>query len=128
MGIVFKHSGSFNKTEKFLQFATDIDNLQGSLDSYAQRGVSALAAATPKDSGGTANAWSYRIIRKKGSIKIEWLNSNLDSQGTPIAVLIQYGHATRNGSWVQGRDFINPAMRSVFDDIADGIWQEVQNA
>lgn len=86
--------------------------------------MEALAAATPLDTGETASSWGYRIRRKKDSVTIEWTNSNV-VDGVPIAVILQYGHGTRNGGYVQGRDYINPAIRSVFDQLANDAWKEV---
>lgn len=94
------------------------------LDKYGREGVSALASATPVDSGKTASSWSYEIIKEKDSVKLTFSNSNIQN-GVPIAVILQYGHATRNGGWVQGRDYINPAIRPIFDKIADQAWKEV---
>jgi len=95
------------------------------LDKYGKQGVTALSQATPKDSGLTATSWSYTISRSNGTIAIEWNNSNIQN-GCPIAVILQYGHGTGNGGYVQGRDYINPAMRPVFDKILDDMWKEVQ--
>ena len=97
------------------------------LEKYGEEGVKALMAATPRDTGATANSWSYRIVKNKDSATITWTNSNTTESGIPIAVLIQYGHATGTGGYVQGRDFINPAMRPVFDKIAEDAWMEVKN-
>lgn len=88
-------------------------------------GVAALSANTPTDTGETATSWQYRIIQDGRRIRIEWYNTHVDSNGTSIAILIQYGHGTRNGGFVQGRDFINPAMRPVFDQIANDVWKKV---
>lgn len=121
--ITFVHKGDFSKTNKFL------DNLKrfryiNLLNKYGEEGVRALSANTPIDSGITASSWYYEIIEDKGSVTIRWCNSNL-SDGIPIAILIQYGHATKNGGFVEGRDFVNPAMQSIFDDIATNVWREV---
>lgn len=94
------------------------------LDSVAKQGVSALASATPIDSGETASSWNYEIIRTKNGAIIYWTNNNIN-KGVPIAILIQYGHATDNGAYVQGIDFINPAMRPIFNEIAETAWKEV---
>ena len=94
------------------------------LEKYGPIGVKALAAATPVDSSETANSWYYEIINRPGYFSIQWLNSNMED-GISIAAIIQYGHATRNGSWVEGRDYINPAMRPIFDQIANDMWKEV---
>lgn len=96
----------------------------GNLDAYGERGVQALRAATPKESDETANAWEYRVVRQSGKIQIEWYNTHVED-GANIAILIQYGHGTGTGGWVEGRDYINPAMKPVFDQIAKDILKEV---
>ena len=121
--IVVKHRGSFNRTERFLQRITKID-YKSILERYAQEGVAALAAATPVDSGLTANSWDYEIRVSRYGYSIAWTNSNI-VDGVPIAVILQYGHGTRNGGWVQGRDYINPAIQPIFDKIANELWREV---
>lgn len=121
--IVVKHSGNFDKTEKFLKKMSKGDIFK-SLDRYGQKGVSALAAATPRDSGKTASSWSYEVQMGSNSYSIIWSNNNTN-KGVNIAVILQYGHGTRNGGFVQGRDYINPAMRPVFDQIAEEAWKEV---
>lgn len=121
--IVVKHSGNFDKTEKFLKRMSKGDIFK-SLDRYGQKGVSALAAATPRDSGKTASSWSYEVQMGSNSYSIIWSNNNTN-KGVNIAVILQYGHGTRNGGFVQGRDYINPAMRPVFDQIAEEAWKEV---
>lgn len=122
--ISFKHHGNFNKTEVFLKKAKNSD-IRRILDSFGRAGVSALIAATPKDSGDTARSWGYEIITYRASIGIVFTNSNVTPNGTPLAILIQYGHGTRNGGYVQGRDFINPAIQPIFDQMADSAWREV---
>lgn len=121
--IKFNHKGDFSKTEKFLKksFGKDYRSV---LASYGQRGVQALSSATPFESGKTAASWSYEIIQNGSSISICWNNSNIVS-GVNIAVILQYGHATRTGGWVQGRDYINPALRPIFDEIAESAWKEI---
>jgi hypothetical protein len=99
---------------------TPFDNLE----QYGQKGVDALASATPKDSGETAHCWAYKIERKSGKVSIVWSNTNVVN-GSNIAVLIQYGHGTGTGGYVQGRDYINPAIRPIFDKIADDVWKKV---
>ena len=94
------------------------------LRQYAQEGVDALKRSTPKDTGATAASWYYDIIQTKNSIKIEWKNSNVVN-GVPIAVIIQYGHATGNGGFIQGRDYINPAIQPIFDKISESIRKEL---
>lgn len=121
--IILKHRGNFNKTEKFLTSAAKAEYLS-ILRKYGQEGVNALASATPVDSGLTAMSWDYNIRIKGNRYVLEWANSNIVN-GVPIAIILQYGHATRTGGYVQGRDYINPAIRPVFDKIADQIWKEV---
>ena len=94
------------------------------LDEYGKKGVEALRQATPKDTGKTADSWFYEIKRSKESVSISFNNSNIND-GVPIAVILQYGHGTRNGGWVEGRDYINPAIQPVFDEIAEEAWKEV---
>lgn len=121
--VVFKHRGSFNNTEKFLKGATKI-NYRQILESYGREGVNALASATPVDSGVTANSWDYEVTIGKGSYSIAWTNSNV-RDGVPIAIILQYGHGTGTGGYVQGRDYINPAIKPIFDKIAKSVWREV---
>ena len=122
--VTFKHKGNFERTDRFLKGAKEKRYLKV-LDKYGQEGVAALAAATPTDSGLTAESWDYKIQNGSGGYKIMWTNSNVND-GVPIAIIIQYGHGTGTGGYVQGRDYINPAMRSVFDNIADKAWEEVK--
>lgn len=121
--IVIKQSGDFKNLEKFLKKTSKMDFFQN-LERYAREGVSALASATPIDSGETASSWDYEIRTTKNQVSIYWTNSNVNN-GIPIAVLIQYGHGTKNGGYVLGRDYINPAIRPIFDKIADSVWKEV---
>lgn len=123
--IVFRQKGNFKNTERFLKRANrfNIDQLLGR---YGQEGVEALRAATPKDTGFTANSWHYKVKKETGRITITWFNSNIQN-GVPIAVILQYGHATRNGGYVEGIDYINPAMRPIFDRIAARAWEEVMH-
>lgn len=121
--ISFVHKGDFKKTSMFLKKAKEAEFLNR-LDSVARQGVSALASATPVDSGETASSWDYEIVRTKNGAKIYWTNSNIN-KGVPVAILIQYGHVTDNGAYVQGIDFINLAMRPIFEEIADTAWREV---
>lgn len=119
--------GDFKKTKKFLGFVRDRKQFSA-LNRYGEMGVKALSDATPIDSGKTAQSWMYEIEDHNGSLTIAWTNSNTTDRGIPIAILVQYGHATKDGYYIQGVDFINPALRPVFDDIAESIWQEVTNA
>lgn len=121
--IKFRQQGDFSKLTRFLERAKEAVHI-GDLDKYGREGVAALASATPVDTGLTANSWHYEIVQKKGSVSISFYNTNIQN-GVPIAVILQYGHATRNGGWVQGRDYINPAIRPIFDKIANDAWREV---
>lgn len=121
--ISFRQKGDFSKTMKFLERAKQAVNINN-LDRYGKAGVDALSSATPVDSGLTAKSWYYKISNEKGIAKITFYNSNIQN-GVPIAIILQYGHATRNGGWVQGRDYINPAIQPIFDKIADAAWKEV---
>jgi hypothetical protein len=118
--------GSTARTERFLEKMQRGD-LYSNLGSYAQRGVDALRAETPRDSGITADSWTYEIEEKNGSIAIWWVNTN-NIGGFNVAIGLQYGHGTGTGGWVQGYDYINPALRNIFDEIADSVWKEVQQA
>lgn len=124
--VIVKQKGDFSKTEKFLNTISK-KLYYRNLQKYAEQGVAALASATPIDSGTTANSWDYEIRQTKNSVSIYWTNSNVN-KGVPIAVIIQYGHGTRNGGYVQGRDYINPAMRPIFDKIAENVWKEVTSS
>lgn len=117
------HHGDFKNTERFLSRMSRRQQF-GWLDSYGIRGVDALSNATPKDTRETSRRWRYSVTEKRGQITITWYNDNEDD-GVPIVILIQYGHATRNGGFVQGRDFINPAMQPLFDQMSDEIWKRV---
>ena len=121
--ISFRQKGDISKVSKRLERLKEVARL-GILDKYGREGVAALASATPTESGKTANSWYYEIVRGKGSVSLQFLNSNIQN-GVPIAVILQYGHATGTGGWVQGRDYINPAIRPVFDRIANDLWREV---
>ena len=116
--------GDFKNTERFFDGAKNKlpRRLRSVLDKYGRRGVAALQATTPKDSGETANAWRYTIF----DLGIAWENTNITTDGTQIAILLQFGHGTRNGGYVQGRDYINPAVQPIFDEIADACWKEVE--
>lgn len=121
--IRFVHKGDFKKTERFLRHAAS-GNFYGSLPELAQKGVDALASATPTDTGLTASKWSYRIERNGASARISWLNENVNN-GVNVAIILQYGHGTGTGGYVEGRDYINPAIQPIFDEIAEGVWKEV---
>lgn len=121
--ISFRHKGDFNKTTRYLERVKQAVHL-GILDKYGREGVAALASATPTDTGKTASSWYYEIENSRGSITISFLNSNIQN-GVPIAVILQYGHGTGTGGWVQGRDYINPAIQPIFDRIVVEAWKEV---
>lgn len=121
--ITFKHKGDFSNLTRFLERAKEVVHM-GDLDKYGRAGVEALASATPVDSGETANSWYYEITNSNGSAKITFNNSNIQN-GVPIAIILQYGHGTGTGGWVDGRDYINPAIQPIFDEIANNAWREV---
>ena len=121
--ITFRHKGDFSKTSKFLSRARSGDYIKV-LDKYGRAGVAALASATPVDSGITAASWYYEIERGSGTTKLVFGNANVND-GVSIAVILQYGHGTGTGGWVQGRDYINPAIQPIFDKIAEDAWREV---
>ena len=121
--IRFRHKGDFSKLTRYLERAKGAVGL-GILDKYGQKGVAALASATPTETGKTANSWRYEIERKNGSATINFLNTNIQN-GVPIAIILQYGHGTGTGGWVEGRDYINPAIQPIFDQIANEAWREV---
>ena len=116
-------TGSFNKTEKFLKKAHNASKTID-LTKYGEKGVAALQAATPTRTGLTASSWYYKIEKSGSTVTLSFLNSNVN-HGVPIAIILQYGHGTNNGGWVQGRDYINPALRPVFDEMVEAIWKEV---
>lgn len=122
-------TGSFKNTEKFLKDMKDFNStIRRVLESEAKRGVEALIRATPVDSGIAASSWSYRIVQNGRRVAIIWTNSDLENGGFPVAVMIQYGYGTGTGGYVQGRDYINPAIRPVFDRIAQSVWKAVTSA
>ena len=121
--ISFRQKGDFSKLNKFLEKVKEVVKI-GDLDQYGREGVAALASATPVDSGLTASSWYYKINRGKESVSISFHNSHIND-GVPIAIILQYGHGTGNGGWVQGRDYINPAIQPLFDEIANNAWKEV---
>lgn len=118
--------GDYKKTTDFLNKLAS-PSVYDDLDRFGQMGVAALSQATPKDTGLSASSWGYRIIRSARRPGIEWFNTDKDVNGTPIVILIQYGHGTGTGGYVQGRDFINPTMRPLFDKFADEIWKKVKS-
>lgn len=121
--ISFRQKGDFSKLTSFLERAKETVYL-GDLNKYGRQGVAALASATPVDTGKTASSWSYKIENNNGSVSISFENSNVQD-GVPIAIILQYGHGTRNGGWVEGRDYINPAIQPIFDQIVNDAWKEV---
>lgn len=124
--ITFKHKGNFSKTGRFFKSIFKRDYLKR-LNTYAKIGVSALMAATPKQTGKTADSWSYEIVTTNDGVSIWWKNSNVLENGTPIVILLQYGHGTGNGGYVKGKNFINPAIKPVFDNISESVWKEVKS-
>ena len=121
--ISFRQKGDFSKLNRFLEKAKGVARLS-ILDKYGREGVAALASATPVDTGKTADSWFYEISHDNGSATITFSNSNINN-GVPIAIILQYGHGTGTGGWVEGRDYINPAIQPVFDKIVDEAWEEV---
>lgn len=121
--ISFRHKGDFSKSTRFLERAKRVSHTS-ILDKYGREGVAALASATPVDTGKTAGSWYYKIESKEGSTTISFNNSNIQN-GVPIAIILQYGHGTGTGGWVEGRDYINPAIRPIFDRIVTEAWKEV---
>lgn len=121
--ISFRQKGDFSKLNRYLEKVKEAARI-GVLDKYGREGVAALSSATPVETGKTAGSWYYEIKRQNGSVSLEFYNSNIH-EGVPIAVILQYGHGTGTGGWVQGRDYINPAIQPIFDKIAENAWREV---
>lgn len=121
--IRFRQKGDFSKATKYLEKAKKAAGMKD-LSKYGKAGVAALSSATPVDSGLTASSWYYEIKNQNGRISIDFCNANIND-GVPIAIILQFGHGTGTGGWVQGRDYINPAIQPVFDKIADEAWREV---
>lgn len=121
--ITFRQKGDFSNLNNYLEKVKEVIKI-GDLDRIGREGVAALSSATPKDTGLTASSWYYEIERTSDSVSITFNNSNVN-KGVPIAIILQMGHGTRNGGWVEGRDYINPAIRPIFDKIADEAWEEV---
>lgn len=121
--IGFKQKGDFSKTERYLQKIKNL-NIRNIIEKYGEKGVAALSSATPVDTGKTSSSWYYDISQTNTGITISFNNSNIN-KGVPIAIILQYGHGTRNGGWVEGRDYINPAIQPIFDEIALKAWEEV---
>ena len=123
MAVKLVSKGNFNKTSSWLLKLKDRRYLEV-LDKYGQLGVQALADATPVDSGLTAASWFYEIQNEGNNVRLVFYNTN-ENKGVPIAILLQYGHGTGTGGWVEGRDYINPAIRPIFDELAKKAWMEV---
>ena len=121
--ITIRQKGDFSKLDRYFERLKEVVKM-GDLDKYGREGVAALASATPKDTGKTADSWEYKIERSNGITSISFYNTNVN-KGSNIAILLQYGHGTRNGGYVQGRDYINPAIQPIFDKIAESAWKEV---
>lgn len=121
--ITIRQKGDFSKLDRYFERLKEVVKM-GDLDKYGREGVAALASATPKDTGKTADSWKYKIERSNGTTSISFYNTNVN-KGSNIAILLQYGHGTRNGGYVQGRDYINPAIQPIFDKIAESAWKEV---
>lgn len=128
-GITINHRGDFLKTERFLRKTkTKLQSRYQNqiLDKYGAIGVEALREATPKDTGKTSESWIYDVVGDSESVRLIWSNTNIVN-GVPIAIILYYGHGTRNGGYVQGRDYINPALQPIFDKIAEELWKEIVN-
>lgn len=121
--ISFRQKGNFSKLDRYFEKVREAAKL-GVLDKYGRAGVAALSSATPVETGKTASSWYYEIKRQNGSVSIVFNNSNIN-KGVPIAIILQYGHGTGNGGWVQGIDYINPAIQPIFTKMANEAWREV---
>ena len=121
--IKFRQKGDFSKLTRYFERIKETFNI-GELNKYGEEGVAALESATPKDTGLTSRSWYYKLENKNGVAKISFCNSNIQN-GVPIAIILQYGHGTRNGGWVEGRDYINPSIQPIFDKITEDAWREV---
>ena len=125
MPIELSSTGDYKQTTAFLKKMLS-GNLFSDLDAYGRMGQAALESATPVRTDLTAHSWEYRVTKDSFGPVIEWYNTNIDDEGTPVAILIQYGHGTGTGGYVEGRDYINPAIQPVFDQIVDDIWKKVR--
>lgn len=126
MKVTLKNKGGFSKITRFFDRVSKED-IYASMEKLGKIGVDALISATPSDSGETASSWGYEIQKERGKTSLAWTNSNV-VDGVPVVILIQYGHATGTGGYVSGVDFINPAIRPIFDEIADTVWDDITNA
>lgn len=122
--IRFSHRGSFDNSEKFFKRIKN-KNYRPILERYATQGLTLLRSVTPQDSGLTSDSWGFDISIKKSGFSIHWTNKNITNNGVPVVILLQYGHGTRSGSFVEGKDFINPIMRPLFDNLSENLWKEV---
>lgn len=123
MAIEFTQKGDFSNTERYLNRLKQL-KIQGILNKYGQIGVNVLSSATPQESGETAASWGFKTVIRPGYYSIRWYNTH-QNKGAPIAVMLQYGHGTGTGGYVQGRDYINPAVRPIFEELANEVWREV---
>ena len=121
--ITFRQKGNFSKLNRYFERVKEVVKV-GDLDRFGREGVQALSSATPRDTGLTATSWDYSIERSSNRVSITFNNTNIQN-GVPIAIILQYGHGTRNGGYVQGRDYINPAIQPIFDKMAEDAWKEV---
>ena len=121
--ITFRQKGDFSKLNRYFERVKEVVKV-GDLDRFGREGVQALSSATPRDTGLTATSWDYSIERSSNRVSITFNNTNIQN-GVPIAIILQYGHGTRNGGYVQGRDYINPAIQPIFDKMAEDAWKEV---
>lgn len=121
--ITFRQKGDFSKLNRYFERVKEVVKV-GDLDRFGREGVQALSSVTPRDTGLTATSWNYSIERSSNRVSITFNNTNIQN-GVPIAIILQYGHGTRNGGYVQGRDYINPAIQPIFDKIAEDAWKEV---
>lgn len=123
--IIFKEKGTFDHSEDFLKKIVKGDYIDiAVLEKYGEKGVEALSSATPKKTGLTASSWNYKILKKKGTYELLWYNTNI-KKGVPIAIILNYGHGTKNGTYVSGRNYIQPAIKPIFDNLANEIWRGV---
>ena len=121
--IRFEQKGNFSKLDRyFVRIRNSVNNID--FDEFGKRGVEALSSATPTKTGLAAKSWYYKVKKEKGTITLTFYNSDIEG-GVPIAIILQYGHATKNGGWVEGRDYINPSIQPIFDELAKDAWKEV---